>query len=377
MERLVRRILFVVGLSASACAHAQLSYPADQWWDNRWYVAPFVQFTFPDNARLAKNGTGFGLAAGKALTPSWDVELRGAYEELNAQGAPDNWHNWTLEADGKYYFLGRRGRANWDEIQPYAIAGLGLIYDSVNVSKTSMMASAGAGITLALGNWGRFFIDGRYRWDSNSAKLVSQNSFGDWVLNFGILIPIGTAPAVTETAARPAAAPPPPPAPPPAPPPVATAQPVTPPPPAPPPVATPSRATRTFDLSADGMFAYDKAVLTPIGESRIENMIEGMRQAGVTGLTSITILGHTDPLGAPPYNQMLSQQRANAVKAYLVGRGIPANIITAEGRGETQLKITEDECRAKGQGAPRSALIACLAPDRRVEIIATVTGLAP
>jgi OOP family OmpA-OmpF porin len=152
---------------------------------------------------------------------------------------------------------------------------------------------------------------------------------------------------------------------------------VTPPPPAPPPVATPSRATRTFDLSADGMFAYDKAVLTPIGESRVENMIEGMRQAGVTGLTSITILGHTDPLGAPPYNQMLSQQRANAVKAYLVGRGIPANIITAEGRGETQLKITEDECRAKGQGAPRSALIACLAPDRRVEIIATVTGLAP
>jgi OOP family OmpA-OmpF porin len=380
MERLLRRILVVVGLSASACAHAQLSYPADQWWDNRWYVAPFVQFTFPDNARLAKNGTGFGLAAGKALTPSWDVELRGAYEELNSQGAPDNWHNWTLEADGKYYFLGRRGRANWDEIQPYAIAGLGLIYDSVNFSKTSMMVSAGAGVTLALGNWGRFFIDGRYRWDANSGKLVSQNSFGDWVLNFGVLIPIGTAPAVTDAAPRPAAAPPPPApaqAPPPAPPPVATAQPVTPPPPAPALVATPSRATRTFDLSADGMFAYDKSVLTPVGESRIENMIEGMRQAGVTGLTSITILGHTDPLGAPPYNQVLSQQRANAVKTYLVGRGIPADIITAEGRGAAQLKITEDECRAKGQGTPRSALIACLAPDRRVEIIATVTGLAP
>lgn len=383
MQRWVRRTLFFAVLSATTCARAQLSFPADAWWDDRWYVAPFVQFTFPDDARLAKDGTGLGIAVGKALTPSWDVEVRGAYEELNKQGAPDNWHNWILEADGKWYFLGRRGRANWDELQPYAIAGVGMINDSVGASKTSITANAGVGVTLALGGWGRFFIDGRYRWDSNSGKLVSQNSFGDWVLNFGVLIPIGTAPAVTEAAPRPAAAPPPaapPPAPvaaaqPVAPPPVAAAQPVTPPPP--PPGAAPSRATRTFDLSADGMFAFDKATLTPVGESRIESMIEGMRQAGVTGVTSMTILGHTDPLGAPTANQALSLQRANAVKAYLVGRGIPANIITAEGRGSSQLKVTEDECRAKGQGAPRSALIACLAPDRRVEIIATVTGLAP
>ncbi|HTN50329.1 MAG TPA: OmpA family protein [Burkholderiaceae bacterium] len=376
MKRLVRRILVLVGLSASACAHAQLSYPADLWWDNRWYVAPFVQFTFPDSARLARDGTGFGIAAGKALAPSWDVEVRGAYEELPAQGAPDNWHNWTLEANGKWYFLGRQGRASWDEFQPYAIAGLGLINDSVGASKTSVTANAGLGVTLALGKWARFFIDGRYRWDANSGKLVSQNSFGDWVLNVGVLIPIGTAPAVTESAARPSAASPPPPPPPPATAPVAAASPVSPPPPPPPPVPMAKRGPpkHTFDLSADGMFAYDKATLTPVGESRIENMIEGMRQAGVTGLTSMTIIGHTDPLGAPAYNQALSLQRANAIKTYLVGRGIPAGIITTEGRGETQLKITEEECRAKGQGSPRSALIACLAPDRRVEIIATVTG---
>ncbi len=364
--------MFLAGLAAaSTSTQAQLSYPAERWWDSRWYVAPYGQFTFPDSARLAKNGTGFGLAVGKAFAPSWDLELRGAYEELPKQGAPDNWHNWTVEVDGKWYFPGREGIARWDSLQPYGIAGIGLINDGVGSSKTSFMASAGLGVALPLGRWGRFFIDGRYRWDANSGALVSQNSFGDWVLNVGVVIPIGAAPLVTEPAA--VKAPPPPP-----PPPAAVSSAVPPPPPPPPPVLPrPPPMTRTFDLSADGMFAFDKAVLTPVGETRIENMIEGMRQAGVTGLTSMTVVGHTDPLGSPDFNMQLSLERAAAVRTYLVGRGIPANIIKVEGRGESQLKITEAECRAKGEAATRNALIACLAPDRRVEVIAiAVQGTA-
>ena len=368
MKRLAKRAVLLASFAAaSASAQAQMSYPAEAWWDNRWYVAPYVQFTFADTARLAKDGTGIGLAVGKAFAPSWDLELRGAYEELPKQGAPDNWHNWTAEVDGKWYFLGREGVARWDGLQPYGIAGIGLIYDSVGVSKTSFMASVGLGVALPLARWGRFFIDGRYRWDGNSGTLVSQNSFGDFVLNVGVVIPFGAAPAVTEPAAVKA---PPAPQPPPPPPPAAVATPVAPPPPPPPPVATPQPLTRTFDISADGMFAFDKAVLTPVGESRIENMIEGMRQAGVTGLTSITIIGHTDPLGSPDDNLRLSEERAMAVRNYLVGRGLPANIIKTEGRGESQLKVTEAECRASGRAATRSELIACLAPDRRVEIIA-------
>ncbi len=367
MKRLAKRAVLLAGFAAaSASAEAQMSYPAEAWWDNRWYVAPYAQFTFSDTARLAKDGAGFGLAVGKAFAPSWDIELRGAYEELPKQGAPDNWHNWTGEVDGKWYFLGREGVARWDGLQPYAIAGLGLIYDSVGTSKTSVTASAGLGVALPLARWGRFFIDGRYRWDGNSGKLVSQNSFGDWVLNVGVVIPFGAAPAVTEPAVAKA---PPAPQPPPPPPPAAVATPVAPPPP-PPPVARPQTTTRTFEISADGMFPFDKAALTPVGESRIENMIEGLRQAGVTGLTSITIIGHTDPLGSPDNNLRLSEERAMAVRNYLVGRGLPADIIKTEGRGESQLKVTEAECRASGRAATRSELIACLAPDRRVEITA-------
>ena len=145
MKRLAKRAVLLASFAAaSASAQAQMSYPAEAWWDNRWYVAPYVQFTFSDTARLAKDGTGFGLAVGKAFAPSWDLELRGAYEELPKQGAPDNWHNWTAEVDGKWYFLGREGVARWDGLQPYGIAGLGLIYDSVGTSKTSFWPTSGS-----------------------------------------------------------------------------------------------------------------------------------------------------------------------------------------------------------------------------------------
>ena len=125
------------------------------------------------------------------------------------------------------------------------------------------------------------------------------------------------------------------------------------------------------------MFAFDKAELTPVGTERIENAIEQLRQAGVTGVTSMTIIGHTDPLGSPAYNLQLSAERASAVRDYLVSRGIPRNITTIEGRGESQLKVTEADCRAQGQATPRSALIACLAPNRRVEIQATAVQVPP
>src|SRR6185369_2373954 len=46
-------------------AHAQMSYPAGQYFDDRWYVTPFGAYVFPDNNRQAENGWGGGLAVGK------------------------------------------------------------------------------------------------------------------------------------------------------------------------------------------------------------------------------------------------------------------------------------------------------------------------
>jgi Outer membrane protein and related peptidoglycan-associated (lipo)proteins len=61
--------------------------------------------------------------------------------------------------------------------------------------------------------------------------------------------------------------------------------------------------------------------------------------------------GHTDSIGTEAYNQKLSERRANAVKAYLVSKGVPASKITTLGKGETQPVATNKtkEGRAKNR----------------------------
>jgi len=83
------------------------------------------------------------------------------------------------------------------------------------------------------------------------------------------------------------------------------------------------------------------------------------------------VVGYTDPLGSTEYNQRLSVARANAVRDYMVSQGVPAGIIQTEGRGESDLKVTEADCKAQGKARRRSDLIACYEPNRRVEVRAT------
>ena len=75
-------------------------------------------------------------------------------------------------------------------------------------------------------------------------------------------------------------------------------------------------------------------------------------------------VGHTDRFGSAAYNQRLSEQRVEAVKTYLVGQGIESNRIRTEGKGETQPVTKPGEC----DGSESAKVIACLQPDRRVEV---------
>ena len=91
--------------------------------------------------------------------------------------------------------------------------------------------------------------------------------------------------------------------------------------------------------------------------------------AGTTSDT-VTVTGNTDRIGKPAYNQKLSEQRANAVKDYLVSQKLQASSIVAKGVGETQ-PVTTDCVGNK----PTAKLIACLQPDRRVDV--EMTGSKP
>jgi OOP family OmpA-OmpF porin len=118
-------------------------------------------------------------------------------------------------------------------------------------------------------------------------------------------------------------------------------------------------------IAADALFDFNKAVLRPEGKAKLDELAA---KADEVNLEVILATGHTDRIGKDRYNQQLSEKRAAAVKQYLVNKGIEANRIYTEGKGETQ-PVTGDQCNNLGAESGRNKkLVECLQPDRRVDI---------
>ena len=88
-----------------------------------------------------------------------------------------------------------------------------------------------------------------------------------------------------------------------------------------------------MSYSADAFFDFDKAVLKPEGKAALDDL--GSKLQGIN-LEVIIAVGHTDAIGTDTYNQKLSVRRAEAVKAYLLTKGVEANRVYTEGKGEKQ-----------------------------------------
>ena len=110
-----------------------------------------------------------------------------------------------------------------------------------------------------------------------------------------------------------------------------------PPPPAPParpaPPPAPKPVSEKVTMAADAHFDFDKAVLKPEGKAKLDDLVGKLKAVNVEVIIAI---GHTDSIGSNAYNKKLSLRRADAVKAYMVSKGIEANRIYTEGKGETQ-----------------------------------------
>lgn len=131
--------------------------------------------------------------------------------------------------------------------------------------------------------------------------------------------------------------------------------------PAPAPVAAPEPVIEKVTLNADTLFDFDKAILRPQGREALDAFVGKLQ--GVE-LGAITAVGHTDRIGSSSYNQKLSDERAAAVKDYLVSKGVEPGHVQTEGVGETQPVTKAGECA----GGKSKSVIECLQPDRRVEI---------
>ncbi len=115
-------------------------------------------------------------------------------------------------------------------------------------------------------------------------------------------------------------------------------------------------------LSADALFGFDSDVLSQAGQSAVQGVLAQVREA--SQVQSIQVVGYTDRIGGADYNQRLSQRRAESVRVALVQGGVPAQTISAEGRGAADPLV---QCTQQNQ----RELIACLAPNRRVQIAGT------
>lgn len=189
----------------------------------------------------------------------------------------------------------------------------------------------GVGLQYAFNdNWAMRLEAERYRFNDEISQMADAHMY-----SLGVVYRFGSKPAPAPVVV----------APPPAPAPV-----VAPPPPAP--------KFEKYTLSATELFAFDSSAVN-VPQPKLQEIANAIKGPGSP--EKIVVTGYTDRLGSEEYNQKLSERRAQAVKDYIVGQGVSADRLVAEGKGEADPIV---QCNDKN----KAELIKCLAPNRRVEI---------
>jgi OOP family OmpA-OmpF porin len=305
-----------------------------------WYVQGAAAYMDTDKSfGVDKKGWGGALRFGKPINPWLDIQIGASQARANTDHSGDMWQ--TLLGVDAVWML---SRTQW---RPYLLLGVGGEHDHLSLpglgqrKDTSWYYQGGVGLMYAIDD--RWSVQADARWVRGSpeqSKFGFDKSLTKYV-TFGFTYALQPPPA------------------PPAPPPVVEQPAPTPAPTeAPPPPPPPARFEKVT-MSAESLFAFDSAKLS-MPQPKLDDIANTLQQN--PNINDITISGYTDRLGSKKYNQKLSERRANAVREYLVSKGVDGGRLKAVGRGEENPVTTE--CHQK----KRKQLIECLAPNRRVEI---------
>lgn len=122
-------------------------------------------------------------------------------------------------------------------------------------------------------------------------------------------------------------------------------------------------------FEANILFDSNKSALTAAGRTTLDTFV-----GGLSGLDtqSVRAIGYADRMGSEALNQILSEQRVDAVKSYLVKKGVAADRVRTSAWGEARPSTAAGDC--KGANNPKN--VACMQPDRRVFIEISGSRLA-
>lgn len=324
--------LAVAMLCASGATMAQEINPS-------WYIQPSVVGMKADgDFGVDKHDIGGGLKFGKPVSQLFDIQIGATHVKADDNG--NSYKQTTLGVDGLLMF----SRSNF---RPFLLVGVGAQNDKVSnrfrsASGTSPYVTAGLGFQLGLSDrWSMQAdyrtVQGHLRDDDEFGFKRSNNKYLTVGFNYAF-----NSPPVAAVA--------------PAPEPMAVVE--APPAPMPPPPPPPPARFEKVTMSATELFGFDQAVLRA-PQPKLDEIAAAL-QADMS-ITDIDVTGYTDRLGSEKYNMALSQRRAVAVREYLVAKGIDGSRLKAVGKGEANPVV---QCNDK----KRADLIACLAPNRRVEV---------
>lgn len=320
--------------------------------DSGWYVAPGINYILSDSDRNADDEFGLVLGIGKQLNQRWNIEGSFVMDKLDFSNGGGEFDQKGVMVDGLYYF-----NRDTSHFAPYAVIGAGLLRTDAGAgSDTNLALNAGLGVEKQITSSGMGLRgDVRYRLDDDDNSVAGQNGFGDWIVGISFKIPFGGKKAAVAAA------------------PVAAA-PVSKKPAAKAPVVKDSDGDGVIDSkdrcpgTAKGItvdpngceviilkgvnFETNSAKLTSSSLSILDSAVVALKKRGDI---KVEVAGHTDSQGAAAYNQSLSSARADAVRTYLINKGVSAGNLSARGYGENE------PVASNGTAAGRAA-------NRRVEL---------